>query len=263
MRLLTRPVLATLLALSSCIVQAHTQGAAAPEQALKVFTMARTSPFESLDPPRQFSLGSNDIGAITYNTLLRYSYLARPYKLEADLVERMPELSADGLTYTFRLRRGIHFHDSPCFHGGKGRETNADDMLFSLGRYADGRVNNKSWFAMEGAVAGLDAWRATTTKPAPSANLLATAIPSLQSSFIHPGCDRAFGDARHMADGPARLALFREMNTTLLDEAPILLNYSPLRVSVMQKWLRNFKRNLMQPEFEFLDSDLAHKAPRS
>jgi hypothetical protein len=65
-----------------------------------------------------------------------------------------------------------------------------------------------------------------------------------------------------MADGAARLALFREMNATLLDETPLLLNYSPLWVAVMQKWLRNFKRNLMQPEFEFLDIDTAHKAPR-
>ena len=42
----------------------------------------------------------------------------------------------------------------------------------------------------------------------------------------------------------------------------MLLNYSPLRVSITQKWLRNFKRNLMQPEFEFIDIDMARKAQR-
>jgi hypothetical protein len=36
----------------------------------------------------------------------------------------------------------------------------------------------------------------------------------------------------------------------------------PLRVSITQKWLRNFKRNLLQPEFEFLDIDMAAKPAR-
>ena len=81
-------------------------------------------------------------------------------------------------------------------------------------------------------------------------------------SFASAAYDKAYEASRHMADGPQRLAHFRSMNAVLLDEVPLLLNYSPLRVSITQKWLRNFKRNLMQPEFEFMDVDMARKAQR-
>ena len=149
-------------------------------QAPKVLSVARTAPFDSLDPQRQFDIASNDIVSMTYNTLLRYSYLERPYRLTPDLLDQMPQLAADQLTYTFTLKKGVRFHDNACFPSGKGREVTADDVLFSLRRYADARINTKSWFAMEGAVAGLDAYRAATAKAAAGADLSAADIEGLK-----------------------------------------------------------------------------------
>ena len=149
-------------------------------QAPKVLSVARTVPFDSLDPQRQFDLASSDIVSMTYSSLLRYSYLERPYKLQPDLLEQMPELSPDRLTYTFTLKKGIRFHDNACFPAGKGRELTVDDVLFSLRRYADARINSKSWFALEGAVAGLDAYRAGTAKAAAGADLSAADIEGLK-----------------------------------------------------------------------------------
>ena len=154
--------------------------AGAVAQVPKVLSVARTAPFDSLDPQRQFDISSNDIVSMTYNTLLRYSYLERPYKLQPDLLEQMPQLSPDQLTYTFTLKKGIRFHDNACFPGGKGRELNSDDVLFSLRRYADARINTKSWFAMEGAVAGLDAYRAASAKAAAEADLSMADIEGLK-----------------------------------------------------------------------------------
>ena len=154
-------------------------------QAPKVLSVARTVPFDSLDPQRQFDLASNDIVSMTYSSLLRYSYLERPYKLQPDLLEQMPELSPDRLTYTFTLKKGIRFHDNACFPAGKGRELTADDVLFSLRRYADARINSKSWFALEGAVAGLDAYRAGTAKAAAGADLSAADIEGLKRIDSH------------------------------------------------------------------------------
>ena len=154
--------------------------AGAVAQVPKVLSVARTTPFDTLDPQRQFDISSNDIVSMTYNALLRYSYLERPYKLQPDLLEQMPQLSPDQLTYTFTLKKGIRFHDNACFPAGKGRELNSDDVLYSLRRYADARINTKSWFAMEGAVAGLDAYRAATTKAAADADLSAADIEGLK-----------------------------------------------------------------------------------
>lgn len=132
----------------------------------KVLHYARVGPFDSLDPIRQFDFGSSELVLQCHSTLLAYAYLERPYKLEPDLLERLPELAADKVTLSFRLRKGLRFHDNACFPGGKGRELVADDVLYSIKRYADARLNNKSWFAMQGAVVGLDAHRAATAKAA-------------------------------------------------------------------------------------------------
>ena len=159
--------------------------AGASAQAPKVLSVARTTPFDSLDPQRQFDIASNDIVSMTYSTLLRYSYLERPYKLQPDLLQQMPQLAADQLVYTFTLRRGIRFHDNVCFPGGKGRELTADDVLYSLRRFADARLNTKSWFAMEGAVEGLDVYRAASAKATADADLSALEISGLLKLDSH------------------------------------------------------------------------------
>jgi oligopeptide transport system substrate-binding protein len=146
---------------------------AALAQAPKVLRVARTSQFDTLDPPQQFDGNTIELISLVYSGLMRYVYLERPYKVEPDLLDGMPELSADGLTYTMRLRKGVRFHDDACFAGGQGRELTADDVLYSLRRFADARINTKGWSVLEGKVAGLDAYRAATAQPGASDDALA------------------------------------------------------------------------------------------
>ncbi|MFL6678126.1 MAG: ABC transporter substrate-binding protein [Burkholderiaceae bacterium] len=158
---------------------ALTAPASAPAQDKSVLTVPRISQFESLDPPRGFGQTEDQVVKQVYSLLVSYSYLERPYKLEADLLEAMPTLSADKLTLTFHLRKGVHFVDNACFPAGKGRELTSDDVLYSLKRYADGNINSKSWFAMQGAVVGLDDYRAATVKAGPSADLTSRDVAGL------------------------------------------------------------------------------------
>ena len=176
MRSVTMTTLGRTLALA-CAGVLVTHAARAQEPS--VLTEPRTAQFETLDPPRGFD-GNNDLlMRQVYSTLLTYAYLERPYKLEPDLLEAMPMLAADQVTYTFRLRKGVRFVDNPCFAGGKGRELTSDDVLYSLKRYADGNLNNRSWFAMQGAVVGLDDYRAATIKAGPAADLTAADVAGL------------------------------------------------------------------------------------
>ena len=140
-------------------------GAAAQAAPLKVVTIARPAQFDSLDPVRQNDVISSPLVALLYDSLLQYRYLAAVPQLEPDLLERMPKLSADKLTYAFTLRKGVRFHDDACFPGGQGRELTSDDVLFSMKRFGDARLNTKSWFAITGAVVGYDAFRAATAAP--------------------------------------------------------------------------------------------------
>ncbi|MBC7664574.1 MAG: ABC transporter substrate-binding protein [Caulobacter sp.] len=164
-----------LAALAAGLLAAVATQAAEPS----VFTFVRTAPFVSLDPMAQFDVPSIDVIEEVYSRLFTTGYLERPIRLEPDLLEAMPTLGADKLTYTFRLRKGVKFHDNACFAGGKGRELTADDVLYSLRRFADARANSLSWSTMAGAVAGLDAFRAATAKAPADADLSALEIAGL------------------------------------------------------------------------------------
>jgi len=97
----------------------------------------------------------------------------------------MPTLGTDKVTYTFRLRKGVRFVDNACFPGGKGRELTSDDVLYSLKRYADANVNNKSFFAMQGAVVGLDEFRAATAKAGPGVDVTKMDVAGLRKVDRH------------------------------------------------------------------------------
>ena len=93
-----------------------------------------------------------------YEGLLEYDYLVRPYRVIPRLAESLPEISPDGLTYTFRIKKGVHFQDDPCFPGGKGREVTAEDFIYSWKRLMDTKLYaNGSWI-FAGHVVGVDEW---------------------------------------------------------------------------------------------------------
>ena len=163
----------------ACVALAGALAPPAHAQERSVLTVPRISQFESLDPPRGFGQTEDQVVKQVYSLLINYAYLERPYKLEADLLEAMPTLSPDKLTLTFHLRKGVRFVDNACFAGGKGRELTSDDVLYSLKRFADGNINSKSWFAMQGAVVGLDDYRAATVKAGPSVDLTSRDVAGL------------------------------------------------------------------------------------
>ncbi len=134
------------------------------ENGKKVFVHLRVSAERSLDPMAQFDSVSSQMVQNLYDTLLQYHYLKRPYELEPNLLETMPIQHDDKLTYTLKLRKGIYFHDDECFPDGKGREMKADDVIYSVKRFADVNVNKLSYVLMKGYVEGLDEFREETRK---------------------------------------------------------------------------------------------------
>lgn len=101
---------------------------------------------------------SNEIARV-YEGLLEYHYLKRPYTLVPNLAAEMPIVSKDGLTYTFKIRPGVFFHDDPAFPNGKGRELVAEDFVYSIKRLADPKLQSTGWWVLDGKVKGLNEWR--------------------------------------------------------------------------------------------------------
>lgn len=118
-----------------------------------------TQDVSGLDPLQAANVSTAKEVAKIYEGLLEYHYLKRPYELQANLAESMPTVSKDGLTYTFKIKKGIHFHDDPSFPNGKGRELEAKDFVFSLMRVADTPNKSSGWWLFDGRIAGLNDWR--------------------------------------------------------------------------------------------------------
>jgi len=98
-----------------------------------------------------------------FDTLLQYDYLARPVKMQARAAVALPEISADGKTYTLKLKRGITFTDHPAFKGRK-RELVAADYVFSMKRLLDPTTRSKWQFLLDGKIEGLNELADTAKK---------------------------------------------------------------------------------------------------
>jgi ABC-type transport system substrate-binding protein len=99
-----------------------------------------------------------------YEGLYEYEYLVRPYTVRPILAEGMPEVSPDGLTYTFHLRKGVHFADDKCFPDGKGREVTAADFLYSWKRVADVKTKSNCFWIFEERVVGINEYHEASMK---------------------------------------------------------------------------------------------------
>lgn len=132
--------------------------------AVKIFYHLREAEEKSLDPMKQFDEASHQIVSNLYDSLLRYHYLKRPYELEPNLLTQMPEKQADGRSFLFTLKKGVMFHDNACFPDGKGREMKADDVIYSLKRFADANTNRLTYILIQGLIVGMDEFRAQSSK---------------------------------------------------------------------------------------------------
>ena len=115
---------------------------------------------KSFDPIRGSTQYENRCASQVYETLLQYKYLKRPFELEPLLLEKMPVASADGLTWSFTLKRDVFFHDDACFPDGKGRKLVARDVVYSWKRMADQRADSKVWWILKDTVRGFDEYHA-------------------------------------------------------------------------------------------------------
>lgn len=129
----------------------------------------QTARIKGLDPARAGDVASSAIVGRIYEGLLEYAYLDRPYHLQPMLASAMPDISADGRTYTFHIRKGIFFQDDPCFPGGTGRELTAEDFVYSIKRIADLKNSSSGYWAFNGRIVGLDEFRAASAGKAPTA----------------------------------------------------------------------------------------------
>lgn len=114
---------------------------------------------KGLDPAQVEDIYSAKVVHQIFETLLHYNPKKRPLELEPLLLESLPEVSKDGLTHTFKLKKGIHFQDHKDFTDGKGREVNAQDIIYSWLRVCDPAIKTAGFWIFDGKIKGLNEWR--------------------------------------------------------------------------------------------------------
>lgn len=113
---------------------------------------------KGLDPIRANDLYSSMVIMQMFEGLLQYHYLKRPYTLQPGLAESLPTVSDNGLTHTFKIKKGVKFHDNPAFPEGKGREITSEDFIYSFKRLADPRNASEGFWIFDGKIKGLNEW---------------------------------------------------------------------------------------------------------
>ena len=139
--------------------------ATGPADAQSRFVFANESPYDTMDPHAAFDVGRVAVRLNLYDGL--YRWLDNPPVLTPWLAESHT-VSPDGLTYTFKLRRGAKFHD--------GAEVTAEDVRYSMERILalkKGAASLLATMVAPGSTKAADRHTVTFTLTKPTAIFLA------------------------------------------------------------------------------------------
>ena len=150
-------VIMTLAMTASC--DSPSPGTEPDDNSYSIYRHSMDGAPSSLDPAQASNIYANFLAVNLFDTLYRYKYLARPYELEPNLAETLPQVSADGLIYTIRIKPGVHFIDDPSFPDGKGRAVRAEDFVYSIKRQFDPATRAQGAWLWQGRIVGLDEWK--------------------------------------------------------------------------------------------------------
>jgi len=223
-----------------------TAAQADPNKVLRVaFPVAETG----FDPQATNDLYSAFVERAIFDSPYTYDYLARPFKLVPNTAVALPEISADGRTWTFRIKPGIYFNDDPAFKGQK-RELTAADYIYSWKRVLDPKVRSQNLQTFDDLFEGSDAAIARAKETgkfdydAPMEGLLALDRSTIRIRLKRPSYDLlsnltttaaaavarevidAYGDASTWAmqnpvgTGPYRLKEWRRGQKIVLEANP-------------------------------------------
>ncbi|MDM5179127.1 ABC transporter substrate-binding protein [Massilia sp. DJPM01] len=151
----------------------------------KVLHTLLTTSETGLDPAVASDIATLSLLENLFDPLLRYDYDARPVALRANAAAALPEVSADGLVYTFRLRPGMLFSTDAAFRGAR-REVTAADYVYSLKRLYDPALKSPWLFLFDGKLKGDAALKGDFSQATEIAGLQAPERHTLRITLAAP-----------------------------------------------------------------------------
>jgi len=104
-------------------------------------------------PTKVLKIETAQIYGQIFESLVKYD--PEHLQIQPSLAEKW-EISDDGLTYKFFIRKNVHFHDNPCFIEGAGREMITQDIVDMFYRIYTSDVTNTAYSIFHNTVLGGD-----------------------------------------------------------------------------------------------------------
>ncbi|MDX2189167.1 MAG: ABC transporter substrate-binding protein [Bacteroidota bacterium] len=120
-----------------------------------VFRMNESEYIKTLFPPNLTDAFSYRVACQVYEGLLKFNQ--SDLTLKPGIAESWT-VDETGTVYTFKLRKGIKFHDDVCFPDGKGRELKASDVKYCFTFLCTQNPNNQGFHIFKDVIKGATAY---------------------------------------------------------------------------------------------------------
>jgi oligopeptide transport system substrate-binding protein len=128
--------------------------------------ISQSESLTSIYPPSIVDAYTANIASSVFEGLVKFS--AKDLSIQPSIAESWT-IDKTGTIYTFNLKKGIKFHDDPCFKGSKGRELKASDVLYSFSLIcSDGDQNRMFSSTLKGRLVGADKYFEASEKGKPN-----------------------------------------------------------------------------------------------
>lgn len=240
---LTQWMVVCLFAIMGMLVERPVHAVADPNKVIHNVFEAADDGFDMVKTQNYYS---GWVAEAIFETMLTYDYLARPAKLVPNTLTAMPDISPDGRTYTFHLKKHIWFAPDPVFKGRK-RELTAQDYSYTIKRMMDPANRSPSAGFLRGKITGLDAFAKKAEKSGhfnydapipglqtPDRYTLRIQLTAPDANFLYILAYGAFGAvAREAIEGYGNQAAFHPVGTgpyrlaTYVPRSRIILEANP------------------------------------
>jgi len=109
--------------------------------------------FKAVKPTHVLKIQTAQISGQIFESLVKYD--CDDLNILPSLAEKW-DISEDGLTYTFYLRKDVKYHDNKCFIDGIGRNVTTEDVSDMFYRAYDSNIENTAYAIFQNTVAGGD-----------------------------------------------------------------------------------------------------------
>jgi len=120
-----------------------------------IFRINESEYIKNLFPHNITDAYSYRVASQIYEGLFKFD----PQTLEVinGLVESY-DIDETGTIYTFKIKKGVMFHDNPCFNDGLGREVKSEDVKYCFTQLCTKSINNQHFAIFEEVLKGAKAY---------------------------------------------------------------------------------------------------------